>query len=137
MPLGFPKQTVTADEPSSDGLNSTTSSSEESRCLTTDTVAPVAISDTQEAQQEEAPLGEDKEAATEGPCSTEQSQSSKTEPATDGAGADSTLEETAVTHVRSSSDGGFGTENRQALLLPRLSQSTPEHASTTRKWTIR
>ena len=121
------------DEPSSD-LSSSSSSDDEDQeqMFATDTaLAPVAISDTQDSKlthTEEAPLGqEDKEiAATEGPCSTEQSQSSnKTEPATDGAGADSTLEETAVTHVRSSSDGGFGTENRQ-VAAPKKMASTPE-----------
>ena len=81
--------------------------------LDTDTaLAPVAISDTKDSKlthTEEAPLGqEDREiAATEGSCSTEQSQgcSNKTKHATDGVGADSTLEEIAATHVPSLSDG--------------------------------
>ena len=121
------------DEPSSDLSSSSPDDEDQEQMLDTDTaLAAVAILDTQDSKlthTEEAPLGqEDREiAANEGSCSTELSQgcSNKTEDASNGMGAVVTLEETAITHVHSLSDGGVGTESRQVTGPEKLA-STPD-----------
>ena len=53
-------------------------------------------------------------------------QSDESEPAAKGAGADQAPEETAATHIRSSSGGDMGTENCQiAAPRRRLASRTP------------